>query len=177
MTRRGTPEADVQRSIVTLLRAVIPAPGMIHASGHEQPGRSREWARRQAILKGMGALAGFPDLIVLADGVTLFLEVKAPGGSLSPAQREFRDHAQAQGFPWALVRSADDALAAVHAAGIKTRAADHRITPNWQPIGVVAQTLVSRARMCHKNEAGPKALPTPTTPDHNADERSINDGC
>lgn len=118
--KRAQPEARIQKAIVVLLRTIMPG-AIIHASGHEQRGHGAAWARRQAMLTEMGALAGFPDLIVMAEGKIAFLEVKAPGGSLSPAQRLFRDRAAAHGFPWALVRSADDALAAIEAAGFRTR--------------------------------------------------------
>lgn len=50
------------------------------------------------------------------------------------------------------------------------------VTSIWQQVGNVARSLVDRAGMCHEKEAGPKAIPTPTTPDHNADVRIINDG-
>lgn len=123
---RGNPEAAIQKRIVAHLRAALPAPGMVHASGHEQRGHGQDAKRRQGILKDMGTLAGFPDLIVLAPGAdgsgrVLFIEVKAPKGSLQPSQRAFRDAAQAMGFAWAVARSEDEALAAVEAAGIITR--------------------------------------------------------
>ena len=127
MTRRAAPEAAIQRSIVAMLRAVVPAPGIITASGHEQRGHGKAAMLRQMRLREMGTLAGTPDLLVIADGITCWLEVKAPGGSLQPNQRAFRDAMAAQGVAWALVRSPDEALAAVHAAGIRTRAAKHRI--------------------------------------------------
>ena len=73
----------------------------------------RRGKTRQAILVGMGVHPGFADLIVLSEGRVLFLEVKSKTGSLSPTQMTFRDAVQAQGFAWALVRSVDDALAAL----------------------------------------------------------------
>ena len=146
--KRATPEADIQRAIVKLLRAVIPAPGIVHASGHEQRGHGKAALLRQAQLKAMGTLAGFPDLIVIADGVTVFLEVKAPGGSLSQSQRDFREAMQSQGIAWALVRSPADALEAVRAAGISTAAT------TWQPVGAIAKSLARRAGMCQK-KSGP----------------------
>ena len=127
--RRATPEADIQRAIVALLRAIIPAPGIVTASGHEQRGHSKAAMLRQIRLREMGTLAGTPDLLVIADGITCWLEVKAPGGALSPPQRAFRGAMQAQGVAWAVVRSETEALAAVEAAGIRTRAKAHRIVP------------------------------------------------
>ena len=81
-------------------------------------------AKRQAILVGMGVLAGFADLLVLCDGRVLFLELKAPKGRLRPDQEGFRDAVLAQGFGWALIRSLDDALGAL---------ADHAFTSRVRP--------------------------------------------
>ncbi len=120
MTRR-TPEADIQRAIVHTLRIVLPRDAIIHHSANEVGAGSKAARQRQAILTGMGVVAGFPDLIVLTGGRVLFLEVKSPTGRLSPAQREFRDKVQAQDFGWALVRSVEDALGALADHGITTR--------------------------------------------------------
>jgi len=51
----------------------------------------------------------------------VFLEVKSPSGRLRPAQEAFRDDVIRQGFGWALVRSVDDALAALRQHGVSTR--------------------------------------------------------
>lgn len=121
MKRRGTPEADIQRQIVATLRTVLPRGSIVHHSANEV-GFSGHGARlRQAMLVGMGVHPGFADLVVLADGRAVFLEVKSKAGRLSPAQKAFRDAVQAQGFGWALVRSTDDALAALAALGVRTR--------------------------------------------------------
>jgi hypothetical protein len=39
------------------------------------------------VLKSLGVTAGVPDLILIRDGKTYGLELKAHGGRLSPAQR------------------------------------------------------------------------------------------
>ena len=119
--RRGTPEADIQRAIVSTLRFVLPSGSIVHHSANEVTHAGAAGARRQAILVGMGVTPGFADLIVLSQGKVLFLEVKSATGSLSAAQEAFRDAVQAQGFPWALVRSIEDALGALSEAGMVTR--------------------------------------------------------
>ena len=43
------------------------------------------------ILQGLGAFIGIPDIIALKAGRVLFLEIKKPGGKLSPGQIIFRD--------------------------------------------------------------------------------------
>mgnify|MGYP006950413219 CR=1 FL=1 len=121
MKRRGTPEADLQRSVVIALRFALPKTAIIHHCANEVTEPGPRGAKRQAILVGMGVHAGFADLIVLCNGRVLFLELKSIKGRLSPAQEAFRDAVLAQGFSWALVRSLDDALGALADHGLTTR--------------------------------------------------------
>jgi hypothetical protein len=121
MKTRGTPEADLQRAVVSALRVVLPKGAIVHHSANEIAQAGPRGAKRQAILTGMGVHPGFADLVVLCDGRVLFLELKSCKGQLSPAQQAFRDAVQAQGFGWALVRSLDDALGALADYGFTTR--------------------------------------------------------
>ena len=121
MTRRGKPEADLQRAVVGALRFALPKSAILHHCANEVTEPGPRGAKRQAILVGMGVHRGFADLMVLCEGRVLFLELKSPTGRLSPAQVAFRDGVQAQGFGWALVRSLDDALGALADHGITTR--------------------------------------------------------
>jgi hypothetical protein len=113
MTRRGTPEADAQRAIVTALRIALPRGAIVHHCANEVTEGGPRGAKRQAILVGMGVHAGFADLIVISGGRVLFLEVKSETGRLRKSQEVFRDTVCAQEFGWALVRSVDDALGAL----------------------------------------------------------------
>ena len=122
MKRRGTPEADLQRSVVTALKFALPKTAIIHHCANEVTEPGPRGAKRQAILVGMGVHPGFADLIVLCDGRVLFLELKSLKGRLSPEQEAFRDAVLAQGFGWALVRSVDDALGALADNGFTSRA-------------------------------------------------------
>ncbi len=121
MKRRGTPEADLQRAVVTTLKFALPKTAIIHHCANEVTEPGPRGAKRQAILVGMGVHPGFADLIVLCDGRVLFLELKSLKGKLSPDQEAFRDSALAQGHGWALVRSLDDALGALADQGFTTR--------------------------------------------------------
>lgn len=72
-------------------------------------------------LRGIGAQVfrlhtarpGVPDLVVVWRGRTVFMEVKAPGGRLSPAQCETCAAIEAAGGQVAVVRSVDEALHAL----------------------------------------------------------------
>ena len=121
MNRRSTPEADAQRAIVQALRFALPRDAIVHHCANEVTEAGPRGAKRQSILVGMGVHAGFADLMVLCDGRVLFLELKAPKGRLQPEQEAFRDAVQAQGFGWALVRTLDDALAALADNGFTSR--------------------------------------------------------
>ena len=121
MTRRGTPEADLQRAVVKALRFALPRTAIIHHCANEVTEPGPRGAKRQAILVGMGVNPGFADLVVLCDGRVLFLELKSPKGKLSPSQEAFREAVLAQGHAWALVRSLDDALGALADHGFTTR--------------------------------------------------------
>ena len=68
MTRRGTPEADLQRAVVTALRFALPKGTIIHHCANEVTEAGPRGAKRQAILVGMGVHPGFADLIILCDG-------------------------------------------------------------------------------------------------------------
>jgi hypothetical protein len=120
--KNGHPEADLQRHIVQSLRAVLPPrESVVHACNSEVRGGSHEARRAQAIAQGMGVVPGFADVIVMVAGKVLFLEIKTPVGRASQAQMAFCNFVEGQGHHYALVRSIDDALAALRAAGIPTR--------------------------------------------------------
>jgi hypothetical protein len=123
MRRRGTPEADLQRTVVVALRFALPKGAIIHHCANEVTEAGPRGAKRQAILVGMGVHPGFADLVVLCDRRLLFLELKSLKGRLSPAQEAFRDAVLAQGHGWALVRSLDDALGALADHGFTSRIA------------------------------------------------------
>lgn len=123
---RGNPEADLQRMVVQALRTALPPNAIVHHSANEVRRGGRAGHREQGIAIGMGIYPGFSDLVVIADGRVMFLELKSKTGTLSAAQRAFRDRVGAQGFAWALVRSIDDALAALTDHGFPSRVREVR---------------------------------------------------
>lgn len=115
------PEATFQKSLVRGLRQVVLPGTIVHFSANEVREGGVEGAKKQAINLAMGIHPGFTDLVVLSNGIVLFLEAKSLVGQLRKEQVTFRDEVLAQGHHWALVRTIDDALAAMKTAGIKTR--------------------------------------------------------
>lgn len=110
--KRKTPEADLQRAILTWFRYERPS-WLVH---HSDAGSADSYRRGQ--LKRMGSRAGWPDLQVLRPGGgTFFIEVKAPQGRLSKGQEEMHERLRALGFRVHVVRSLDECAAAVALEG------------------------------------------------------------
>lgn len=62
-------------------------------------------------LKAEGVRRGTPDIFIcLPDGKIAWLEMKKPGGSLSPEQKAFRTKVTALGHPYGVAKSIDEAL-------------------------------------------------------------------
>jgi hypothetical protein len=119
--RRASPEADFQRSLVRDLGAILLPPFVLHHSANEVRRAGREGRIAREIAKGMGVHPGFADLVLLSAKQAVFFELKSATGTLSEDQIAFRDFVRGQGHGWALIRTLDDALAALKAFGIPTR--------------------------------------------------------
>lgn len=70
-------------------------------------------AKEATIMKREGILAGFSDLIIIAEHNVLFLEVKTPDGRLSEKQKEFQRKVCALGFEYMVCRSFDESALAI----------------------------------------------------------------
>lgn len=122
--KRRRPEAAIQMAIVRTLWLVLPAGSIVHASLNEEASGTM-----RKINAAMGACAGFSDLMILAGGRHLYLEVKTATGRQSDDQRRFQRLVEAQGQPYEIVRSVDDALRALEAHAIPTRIVSAPGTP------------------------------------------------
>jgi hypothetical protein len=120
---RGNPEGDFQIGLVRDLRLILAPPFRLHHSPNENRRAGRAGDIDRAIASAMGVLPGFPDLVVMQDR-DLFMELKTPTGVLSPDQRDFRDFCLETGRAWALVRTLDEALAALRRFNFRTRIKD-----------------------------------------------------
>jgi hypothetical protein len=76
-------EDEFHRATVTYLRLAVPDAVVWHT-----PNGGLRHPKEAARLKGLGVLAGFPDLAVWHRGNLYLLELKAARGVLSAAQRE-----------------------------------------------------------------------------------------
>lgn len=54
-----------------------------------------------------GSLKGVPDIQVLWNGFPVFLEIKAPKGTLSPEQKTFKENCKKQGIEYHIIKSVD----------------------------------------------------------------------
>jgi len=59
------------------------------------------------ILQGLGSFLGIPDIIAIKGGRVLLLEIKKPGGKLSPGQIIFRDMILSHGGEYYMIDDLD----------------------------------------------------------------------
>ena len=114
MTRRKQPEAQLQRALIQHLRWGARGDTWwthIPNGGWRSPTEA-------AIFKSLGVRAGSPDLLIIRAGQPLFMELKAPGRKLSPAQVECHAALQRAGAQIETVDNIDAALAFLCRLGV-----------------------------------------------------------
>jgi hypothetical protein len=104
--RRASPEAAIQRCVFQHLRA-RGAPGVF--AFHPANGGFRK-PIEAAILKGLGVVAGVPDVIAIHEGRCYAMEIKAPGGRATPKQLEAIAAMEAAGAYCCIAEGLDAAL-------------------------------------------------------------------
>ena len=62
------------------------------------------------ILQGLGSFDGIPDRIAIKDGRTLYLEIKKPSGTQSPAQIDFERNIKLQKGEYYLIDDLDSLI-------------------------------------------------------------------
>lgn len=62
------------------------------------------------VLQGIGAYKGIPDIIACRNGITLFIECKAPKGKQSPDQIEFERRIKETGCIYLLIKDVTDLM-------------------------------------------------------------------
>ena len=112
-------EAAIQRQVRHYLAAI--GVDAVHApNGAVLAGDAKARAIQSNALKKAGVMPGFPDLILFDRRVRRcgFFEVKAKAGRVTPAQLKFAaEYPTAWGWPYAVVRSVEDAQLALHEWG------------------------------------------------------------
>jgi hypothetical protein len=104
--RRRHPEDDIQRAVFEHL-AVRGASDVFAFHPANGGWRSRIEA---AILKGLGVRPGVPDVIAIKAGRAYAIELKAPGGRVTEAQRSTQAALRAAGADVAVAHGLDAAI-------------------------------------------------------------------
>jgi len=112
--RRRNPEAQIQRAVMAHIRA-RGVPGLFAFHPANGGWRSKIEA---AILKGQGVVPGVPDVILIHDGRTYGLEIKAPGGRISENQIAAHSAMTQAGAYVCVAEGLDRAIAALEAWGL-----------------------------------------------------------
>lgn len=113
------PEQAIQKAVVAHLHARAES----HVYFFHPANGGKRSVIEGAIFKSLGVRAGTPDLIILRAGKMYCLELKAPGGRLSPSQRIAIERLEHCGAAVATASSIDEALITLECWGILRRAA------------------------------------------------------
>jgi hypothetical protein len=121
MKRHVPLERDVQKAIVDWLNFVLPKTYRVFAI----PNAARRMKGGRAGNAAPGLRKGVPDLCIVGEGRTAFIEVKRPGGKLRDEQSEWGNWCVLTGAAdWCCAMSLDDARAAVAHWGIPTKGSE-----------------------------------------------------
>ncbi len=122
MTRkRGIqPEERLHLDVARFLNAVLRPPVFWTSIDH---GAGKLSARAAGMAKARGVKAGIPDVLIFAPGphygtTVIGIELKAPKGSLSPAQKDTQGEMMMAGVRCRLARSIDHVEDLLKASGI-----------------------------------------------------------
>ncbi len=111
------PEQAIQHAVVAHLRQRA-EPRVFFWS---TPNEGKRGFVAAAALKASGLTAGVPDLLILKAGSLHALELKAPGGRLTPSQRLVMERMEQCGAQTAVAHSIDEALVTLEFWGILKR--------------------------------------------------------
>jgi hypothetical protein len=112
--RRRSSEATIQRAVFAHLRARgIPNLFAFHPAngGYRRPTEA-------AILKGLGVVAGTPDIVAIYQGRCYALELKSEGGRATPKQLQTIAALEAAGAVTGIAEGLDAALAVLEGWGL-----------------------------------------------------------
>lgn len=118
--RREQHESKIQAAFVELWPSVAPPRASMHANVNERVAPTKAHLGR---MKALGMRAGVADISVLYEGRTHYLEFKTLKTAQTAAQKVFEAEVIHAGATYAVVRSAEEAHAALIAAGVPMRPA------------------------------------------------------
>ena len=110
---RKTTEADLQIKIIQALQGA----GVFFHSVPNEGSAANKIRTMQMIT--MGLRPGTPDLVVWWPQGIGYLEVKAPGGKVSPAQERFHARCKDHGIPCHVVWSFEDFVKVCHEKNVE----------------------------------------------------------
>jgi hypothetical protein len=118
--KRAHPERDLQKQIVGYINRFVQNVVVAAVTNEEQGrGDAEQRARFGAMRRASGVLTGFVDLTVwLPGGRVLLWELKSDKGRLSVAQNLVHARLAANGHPVEIIRTLEDAMAALVRAGV-----------------------------------------------------------
>lgn len=112
--RRARPEDQIQRAVIAHLRQrKAPRTWFCHV-----PMGGKRRPIEAAILKGLGSVAGTPDLLIIRDGRCYGLELKSETGKASEKQRETIAAMQNAGAVCTVTYGLNEAIAWLEQQGI-----------------------------------------------------------
>lgn len=99
--------------------AIVEALSLSRVYFFSVPNERKASIQQMSRMKAMGLRSGVSDLVVMGhDGRAHFLEVKTATGKLSKSQMLFRELCEANGWPYAIARSSEEALTICKGWGI-----------------------------------------------------------
>ncbi|KXV48735.1 hypothetical protein AD945_06180 [Gluconobacter albidus] len=110
-------EDRLHQHIWNALQFILPA-GAVPQSFENRQNGAREGARRKA----RGCLPGWPDLGIVWNERTYYIELKAPKGRLSPEQKVKHAELRAAGAKVGVCRSLDEVIDFLRSVGMPVRA-------------------------------------------------------
>jgi hypothetical protein len=121
--RRKRPEDQIQRAVLEHLRLRGPKDAFTFAV----PNGSARSAIEASIMKGLGVRAGTPDLVIIHQGKTFGLELKADGNRPTKIQGEAQAAMRAAGAEVAVAVGLDAAIKQLEAWQLLKGRASRRI--------------------------------------------------
>jgi hypothetical protein len=107
-------EDDLQTACVRYYRYQFPNNIIVSfPAGFVFGGDAAKRAMTANRMKAMGYENGFPDILIVTPAGVLFIEMKAPGGYLSPVQKAVHKKLESLGFHVSVCRSIDEFMQAV----------------------------------------------------------------